>query len=102
MESIEENLCPLCQRLLAEPCNQHHLIPKSKGGKNTPTITLHKICHDKIHAVLTETELKRHYNTIEQLQQHDEIAKFISWLSKKEPGFYDKSVKAKARSKKFK
>lgn len=89
------DLCPLCGRPLAAPCNRHHLLPLSKGGKNTPTILLHKICHDKVHAVFTETELKRYYHTIERLQQHDEIARFINWVQKKEPEFYDRSVKGR-------
>lgn len=95
MESIPENVCPLCGRHLAEPYNKHHLLPLSKGGKNTTTILLHKICHDKIHAVFTEIELKRHYNKIESLQQHEEMAKFIKWVQNKEPEFYDKSVRIK-------
>ena len=56
---------------------------------------LHKICHDKIHAVFTEMELKKHYNTIEQLQQNEEIARFIKWVRKREPRYYDKNVKMK-------
>ena len=58
---------------------------------------LHKICHDKIHAMFKEMELKRHYNTIEQLQQNEEMKKFIKWLSNKEPEFYDKSAKRKGK-----
>ena len=54
---------------------------------------LHKICHDKIHAVFTEMELKKHYNTIERLQQNEEIGRFIKWVRKREPEYYDKSVK---------
>lgn len=92
-----EDICSLCGRPIAEPCNKHHLLPVSEGGKNTPTILLHKICHDKIHAVFTEKELKRQYNTIGKLQQHEEIAKFIKWVRNKEPQFYDKSVKSKNR-----
>ena len=96
-DSMEEvlNICTLCNRELAKPYNRHHLIPLSEGGKNTPTILLHKICHDKIHAVFTEKELKQCYNTIEKLQQHEEIAKFIKWVSKKEPHFYDRSTRMK-------
>lgn len=96
MDSHENN-CPLCGRILAEPANKHHLIPVSKGGKNTTTVLLHKICHDKIHAVFTENELKRDYNTIEKLQQQPEMALFIKWVQKKEPQFYDKSVKTRSR-----
>jgi len=90
---IPGNICPLCGREIAEPSNRHHLVPLSKGGKNTPTILLHKICHDKIHAVFTEMELKKYYYTIERLQAHEAIIKFIKWVRKKEPEFYDKSVK---------
>ena len=90
---MAEDLCPLCNRLLAGLCNKHHLVPLSKGGKHTPTILLHKICHDKIHAVFPEIKLKRYYHTIERLQEHEEIRKFLKWVHKKEPEFYDKSVK---------
>jgi hypothetical protein len=95
MDSNEEILCPLCERPLAEPMNKHHLIPMSRGGKGTPTVMMHKICHNKIHAVLAEKELMRYYHTIERLQQQEEIAKFIKWVSKKPPEFYDGSVKMK-------
>jgi hypothetical protein len=83
----------LCGRPLAGPCNKHHLLPLSKGGKGTETVMLHKICHDKIHAVFTEMELKKHYNTIERLQQNEEVARFIKWVRKREPEYYDKNVK---------
>jgi hypothetical protein len=89
----EQEICPLCGRRLAPPYNRHHLLPLSKGGRGTTTICLHKICHDKIHSVFTEMELKRHYHTIERLQQNEEIASFIKWVRKKEPEYYDKSVR---------
>lgn len=89
--------CPLCGRPLAMPFNRHHLLPLSKGGKATPTVLMHKICHTKVHAVFTETELKNYYHTIERLQEHEEIAKFIKWVKKKEPEFYDGSVSSKRK-----
>jgi 5-methylcytosine-specific restriction endonuclease McrA len=94
-QQSSDEICPLCGRPLAQPMNRHHLVPLSKGGKGTPTLTMHKICHNKIHAVLTEKELLSHYNTIERLQSHEEIAKFIKWVRKKPPEFYDGSVKMK-------
>lgn len=90
-----EDICPLCGRPLAEPMNRHHLLPISRGGRGTPTVLLHKICHSKIHAALTEKELQRYYHTIERLQHQEEIAKFIRWVSKKAPEFYDSSIKMK-------
>ncbi len=94
MENGKET-CLLCGRELSEPCNRHHLLPLSEGGRGTETVMLHKICHDKIHTVFTEKELKRHYNTIERLQAHEEIARFIKWIGKKEPQFYHRSVRIK-------
>lgn len=85
--------CPLCGRPIAEPANRHHLLPLSRGGKGTETILLHKICHDKIHSVLSEAELQRHYTTIEALRGHEEIARFIRWVRNKPPEFYDRSVR---------
>ena len=87
--------CPLCNRLLAEPIVRHHLIPPSKGGKDTTTAPMHKICQAKVHAVFTETELKNYYNTVDRLQEHEEISKFIKWVSKKEPEFFDNTIKKK-------
>lgn len=95
MDEATEDECPLCGRPLAQPCNRHHLLPLSKGGKGTATVLLHKICHDKIHSVFAEMELKRHYNTIERLKEHEEIAAFLKWVARKEPQYYDKSVRRK-------
>jgi hypothetical protein len=95
MSEVSGKECLLCDRPLASPYNRHHLLPLSKGGRGTTTILLHKVCHDKIHSVFTEMDLKRHYNTIERLKENEEIANFIKWVSKKEPQFYDKSVRKK-------
>lgn len=95
MEAEAGNSCPLCDRPLARPFNRHHLMPLSKGGKNTPTVLLHKICHDKIHAVFSGKELKRHYHTIDRLKEHEAMARFLLWVRQKAPEFYDASVKMK-------
>lgn len=95
MPEPTETLCPLCARELAEPISRHHLIPLSKGGKDTATIAMHKICQNKIHAVFTETELKNYYFTVERIQENEEIQKFIKWVKKKESSFNDVSIKKK-------
>jgi hypothetical protein len=87
--------CPLCSRELGNDVNKHHLIPKTFKGKDT--VTLHRICHRKIHSVFTERELLKHYHTIERLLEHEEIQKFVSWVSKKDPDFYDGSVDHKRK-----
>ncbi len=75
--------------------DEHHLVPKSQGGRETRT--MHRICHRKIHATLTEKELARSYNTWAQLQAHEDIAAFIIWVQKKPSDYYDNSVKAARR-----
>lgn len=78
----EDTICALCRRPIPKSQRDaHHLIPKSRGG--VETVLLHRLCHRQIHAVLTETQLARHYATIEALQQHPEIAKFIGWVRNK-------------------
>ena len=86
-------VCGLCNRPIPAdaPQSVHHLIPKSKGGKNGPTVTLHHICHKEIHITLSEAELARTYNNIEVLKTHPRLAKFISWVKKRPPEFLSKS-----------
>ena len=70
-------------------------MPKTFGGRDTEPI--HKICHRKIHATFTERELKNEYHTWPALLGHEEIAKFIKWVAKKDPDFYDSSVESNRR-----
>ena len=94
--------CPICKReLIAGPSvDDHHLVPKTFGGKEK--VTVHKICHHKIHSVFTERELQHHYHTIERLLEHEEIQKFARWIQKKNPEFYDHSKDTTKRKKKRK
>lgn len=82
-------LCPLCGRpLIAGPSvNAHHLTPRKFKGR--VAVAMHKVCHDKIHAVLSEREIARDYDSIDKLQAHPEIAQFIQWVAKKPPEFVD-------------
>jgi 5-methylcytosine-specific restriction endonuclease McrA len=91
--------CPLCNRPLGTVnINEHHLMPKTFGGKVKEP--LHEICHRKIHSVFTERELKNYYHTWERLLESDELQKFIAWVSKKDPGFYDGSTSTNVRKSK--
>ena len=78
--------------------SEHHLIPKTFKG--TETITIHDICHQKIHATFSERDLLHDYHTVEALIGHEEMIKFIAWVSKKDPDFYDKNNDTKERKKK--
>ncbi len=89
--------CPLCGRVLPQDAtvDEHHLVPRSHGGKLKERI--HRICHRKIHATLTEGELARSYNTWSQLHQHPDLAAFIAWVANKPPSFWAPSRAAKGR-----
>lgn len=81
-------LCPLCGREIpADQRDEHHLVPRLKGGKETTA--LHRICHRQIHALFSEAELARSYATVEALLEHPEVQKFVAWVSTKPPGFAD-------------
>lgn len=89
----EQLICPLCGRDIPPSQREaHHLVPKSKGGRHTEF--LHRICHRQIHALFTETELARQYQTVDALLEHDEIARFVKWVAKKPPGFHERARKS--------
>lgn len=90
-------LCPLCDRPIPPDAKQslHHLIPKLRGGKGGPTVLLHQICHNEIHATLSEAELARSYNTIEALRTHPHLVGFLKWVAKRPPGFHSRTPGAR-------
>jgi 5-methylcytosine-specific restriction endonuclease McrA len=96
------DFCPICNREMIEgtSIDLHHLIPRTFGGKIT--VKMHRICHTKIHSLFTERELLNFYNTVGKIVEHEEIQKFIKWVSKKEPEFYDSHRDSKDRKKKRK
>ncbi|OYQ35003.1 restriction endonuclease [Niveispirillum lacus] len=87
--------CGLCGRpMIAGPSvEDHHLLPRSQGGKQT--VPLHRVCHRKIHAELSEKELARGYTTLEALRAHPDIAAFIDWVARKPPEFTAVTFRAK-------
>lgn len=80
-------ICPLCERdIPTAQRDLHHLVPKSKGGRQTEA--LHRICHRQIHALLTESELARQYASVEALLQHPELQAFVAWVKTKPDDFF--------------
>jgi len=87
--------CPICRREVPEGCwEKHHLIPKSKGGKETITVCIN--CGDQIHKLLSLKELKTTYNTSETICSHPDIQKWIAWIQKK-PNDFSVCMKRKKR-----
>ena len=70
LELAEIAVYTLCDRPIPPALRDaHHLIPKSRGGVNT--VFLHRAYHKQVHALLTETEL----------------ARFIEWVQDKPNDF---------------
>ncbi len=86
-------VCPLCEREIPDSQRDaHHLVPKSKGGRQTEY--LHRICHRQIHALFTETELARQFNSVEALLADSDIALFVAWVKTKPADFMERTRKS--------
>ncbi|MCK0151792.1 HNH endonuclease [Marivita sp. S6314] len=94
-------ICPLCLRPIPPGVKQshHHLIPKLKGGKGGPTILIHQMCHNEIHATLTEAELAREYNTPAALRAHPKLGAFFEWVGKRPAEFHARSTRSLRKQK---
>jgi hypothetical protein len=91
--------CPICGRSLiaGKSVNEHHLVPRSLKGKPEHRVTLHTICHNKIHSVFTERELLSYYHTVDRIVTHPEIVKFVTWVRKKDPEFRSRNRSTRAK-----
>jgi hypothetical protein len=75
--------CPLCERPNYHP-SDHHLVPKSRGGKVTATLC--RDCHVAIHATFTNKELEARYHTPEALLEHDGLRAMVRFIARQDPG----------------
>ena len=77
--------CALCRRAVPDErhpdpqvVQEHHLRPEERA--TSPTVLLCRPCHDQIHAVFTNDELRAEYDTIEALRSADRLADYIEWI----------------------
>jgi hypothetical protein len=78
--------CPICNRLTPEKfIEKHHLVPKAKKGKKVEEVCVN--CGDMVHKVFSLKELEREYNTIEKINSHQEIKKWVQWIQNKPDDF---------------
>ena len=87
--AADGDICALCGRPFGRKREKHHLVPRSRGGRET--VELHPICHRKVHATLSEREIEAGFDTIERLRRHPDIARFVRWLSGKPPDFHSRT-----------
>lgn len=89
--------CPMCERVIPDDQQDlHHLVPKSKGGKQT--VCLHRICHDQIHSIFTNAQLAKQFSTIEAILEDPSIQTFVTWVRNKPPGFSDSARESRQSS----
>jgi hypothetical protein len=76
--------CPLCERDAPEELvSDHHLVPKSRGGKKTLAICAD--CHRQVHALWTNKQLADEFHTVEAIMADERFAKFARWVAKRPP-----------------
>lgn len=78
--------CWLCARPLGRRVEQHHPVPKSRGGRETRPV--HPICHRTLHATFNNKELARTGDDPQALGQHPDLARFLRWIATKDPDFH--------------
>lgn len=76
------NKCPLCSREIIHK-SIHHLIPKSRGGKEI--ILICSDCHNAIHATFSNKKLEQKYHTVQALTKNAQLAKLFKFISKQNP-----------------
>jgi hypothetical protein len=90
--------CELCGREVAV-LTRHHLIPRTRHANKRNKRTFDRAdvkariawmcrpCHSHVHALFTEKELERGFNTRAALAAHPDVARFVSWIRTKPDGF---------------
>jgi 5-methylcytosine-specific restriction protein A len=77
--------CALCRRRIpderiADPqvVQEHHLRPEQRA--DSPTVMLCRPCHDQIHALFTNEELREDYDKAEALRGADRLQDYLDWI----------------------
>lgn len=77
--------CALCRRVVPDEriddpqvIQEHHLRPERRA--ESPTVLLCRPCHDQIHAVFTNEQLREEYDTIEALRDANRLEAYIDWI----------------------
>lgn len=78
--------CELCE-VEVEHTHKHHLIPQEKSKGMAPdfrhaTIECCLPCGKQVHALFTNGEMKRQFNSLEKLKTDSRIQNWILWRRK--------------------
>jgi len=94
--------CELCG--LECDLTKHHLVPKLKAKNkykeirddDSNILMVCRSCHDQIHSLWNESQLRDLYSTREALLSSPEMQKFIAW-KRKHPDFKGHSKMSNSR-----
>ena len=86
MNGTTEERCWLCTRPLGRRVEQHHPVPKSRGGR--ATVPVHPICHRTLHRQFSNVELAKVGDDAHTLREHAGVAAFCKWIANKPPDFH--------------
>lgn len=91
--------CPLCRR---DDCilTDHHLVPKSLGGRETSSIC--RDCHRAIHAYYSNKELAIRFGSIANLKKDKKLSGAFGFIGKRDPSRRARMKRSKSRGKKGK
>lgn len=78
--------CWLCARPFESRVQWHHLVPKSKKGRET--VPVHPICHRAIHKNFSNAELARFGDDRARLLANEKLRGFVEWVTNKPPDFH--------------
>lgn len=77
--------CALCRRrfpdeAIADPqaFQDHHLRPERR--RTSETVRLCRPCHDQIHALFTNEQLREEYDTTAALRGADRLQGYLDWI----------------------
>lgn len=77
--------CGLCRRSIPDEriddpqaVQTHHLRPERRG--TSPTVELCRPCHDQVHALFTNAELRESFDTVAALRGADRLADYLAWI----------------------
>lgn len=76
--------CPLCERPNLRP-SDHHLVPKSRGGRGGDKVLICRDCHSAIHALFSNKELEKSYTTVDALLANERFAKMVRFIARQDP-----------------
>ena len=97
LPEAEPLVCALCGREVPA-LTQHHLTPVLQGRRrgmkvqDLPTVGLCAGCHGYVHTTFSNHDLNGPYSSLESLQEHEGVIKFVAWVRKQPVG---KTIKVK-------